>query len=623
MTKNPAEVKKLALHLLGYVVGTKELCLQYGREPSQGSVFVACKHDQVVGQTDSSFAPAGEKSHEATFVFVNHHLIGWLTCRQPFMTASTAETELLSVMTGFSFGRALCYLVEDLRGMTPELLVQNDNTAAISVVAGDSTNWRSRRLRIRSEVLRQEVRAGSLILSHIPGERNVSDAGTKSLSVARLRKLRDGIGLIVVVPGAGSGGVGSVVAARKLQTAILALTLAAAAGQPHAHRDEGSTELCVLMFLVACTAIALWEAGRFVVRFLVRVCRRELPEPEVEAEGETPAEDQPLREDDLVDEPSPNSPVSGVGGASGSADPAAGLHQVPRFDSGDPQAVEAAFRLLEQGQSFFLQYVDDELYVGPTASQDHAREARDRELERLLETGAVQITETEAPSSSEEPILRRRRGLPVYAPETDNEPEVPAEDRRGLAATPIRVGGNFTAVRDNGGRWVGSYEEIVGEVERRGNPRPGLLNNSPVPPIILRSDWPPAPLQPTLRYLSQNASAWGGRDSALRQLRPNERCARDEWRVPVDRPQVLIRWHFAGRRLLFCPAAWPSHPVTLDRLTGRRRTLAVLEDGRTVLLDDCWRDRGQARRDMWEDFFCLWSGRTELEITRDETPDVD
>ena len=41
-----------------------------------------------------------------------------------------------------------------------------------------------------------------------------------------------GMGLIVVEPGTASRGVGSVVAVRKLQIAILALTLAAAAGQP-------------------------------------------------------------------------------------------------------------------------------------------------------------------------------------------------------------------------------------------------------------------------------------------------------------------------------------------------------------------------------------------------------
>ena len=184
----------------------------------------------------------------------------------------------------------------------------------------------------------------------------------------------------------------------------------------------------------------MWEAGKFVILFLARVC-------------EMPAEDQLLHEDDLVDEPAPNGPVSGVGG---STDPAPGcLEFHARFDSGDPQAVEAAaVRLLEQGQGFVLRYVDDELYVGPASSEGK------RETERLR-AGAVQIAEPA--SSSNEPALRHHRGLPVHAPEPDNEPETPAEERRGLAVTPFRVGGNFTTVRDDGGRWIASYEEVAVE----------------------------------------------------------------------------------------------------------------------------------------------------------------
>ena len=160
---------------------------------------------------------------------------------------------------------------------------------------------------------------------------------------------------------------------------------------------------------------------KFVVRFLARVCRRELPESEGEAEGEKPAEDQPWREDDL------NSPVSGVKKASGSTGLAVGFSQIPRFDSGDSQA-------------------DDELYIGPASAQDHTKEAQDRDIERLCEAGAVQITE--APLSSSKPASGRRRGLHACAPKPDNESEVLAEERTGFAVPPIRAGGNFTVVRE-------------------------------------------------------------------------------------------------------------------------------------------------------------------------------
>ena len=171
------------------------------------------------------------------------------------MTASTAGTELLWVMTVFFF--FFFWPGVELLGCAQ---IACSESQRCSDRGGRPISWRSRNLRIYSEVLRQEVRNGSLILSHIPGSCDASEAGTKSLPAARLRKLSDGKGLIVVEPGAGSGGPCSVVAVRKLQTAILALTLATAAGQPVEHRDKGSMKLYALMFLVACTASVLSEA---------------------------------------------------------------------------------------------------------------------------------------------------------------------------------------------------------------------------------------------------------------------------------------------------------------------------------------------------------------------------
>ena len=213
-------------HLLGYVIGTTDLALRYTRDPVDEQWLSLWGSQQVLVQTDASFAPAGEKSHESTFLFVQGHLAGWLTARQPFMAASTAEAELLSTMTGFVYGRAQgCYICQELWGAKALLTVQNDNTAAISIVSGDSTNWRSRHLRIRSHVVRQAVRDGQLSLSHVPGDWNVSDAGTKSLPLPRLKLLRNGMGLVSISTVAEKDAV------RKLQGVVLALTVASAAGR--------------------------------------------------------------------------------------------------------------------------------------------------------------------------------------------------------------------------------------------------------------------------------------------------------------------------------------------------------------------------------------------------------
>ena len=289
MTRNATAVRSLVHHLLGYVIGTADLALRYAKEPVNEQWLSLRGSQQVLVQTDASFAPAGEKSHESTFLFVQGHLVGWLTARQPFMAASTAEAELLSTMTGFVYGRAQGYVCQELWGSKALLTVQNDNTAAISIVSGDSTNWRSRHLRIRSHVVRQAVRGGHLSLSHVPGEWNASDAGTKSLPLPRLKLLRDGMGLVNISVIAERSAV------RKLQGVVLVLTVASAAGQrsEKVASSKGEWELLTLMF------IALWELCRWGLQVLVRVFQPRVLEPEQELEGE----EQPDHEDDLVELP--------------------------------------------------------------------------------------------------------------------------------------------------------------------------------------------------------------------------------------------------------------------------------------------------------------------------------
>ena len=357
MTRNATAVKGLAYHLLGYVIGTTDLVLRYTRDSEDEQWTSLWGSRRVLVQTDASFAPAGEKSHESTFLFAQGHLVGWLTARQPFMAASTAEAELLSTMTGFVYGRAQGYVCQELWGTKALLTVQNDNMATISIVSGDSTNWRSRHLRIRSHVVRQAVRDGELALSHVPGEWNIADAGTKSLPLPRLKRLREGMGLVSI----------SIVAeksvVRKLQGVVLALTVASATGQPEdgAASPKGEWELLILMFLTACTAVALWEFGRWGLRMLASMFRQGIPEPEQEVEGVLEGPEQPDHEDDLVELLQPTADTQDPEPVP--APTTEDLRTLPRFDAGDPEAVERAFRELAPDQAFVLRYIDDELVV--------------------------------------------------------------------------------------------------------------------------------------------------------------------------------------------------------------------------------------------------------------------
>ena len=571
MTRNATAVKGLVHHLLGYVIGTTDLALRYTRDPVDEQWLSLWGSQHVVVQTDASFAPAGEKSHESTFLFVQGHLAGWLTARQPFMAASTAEAELLSTMTGFVYGRAQGYICQELFGAKVPLTVQNDNTAAISIVSGDSTNWRSRHLRIRSHVVRQAVREGQLSLSHVPGEWNVSDAGTKSLPLPRLKLLRNGMGLVSISTVAEKGAV------RKLQGVVFALTVASATGQhdSSAASSKGEWELLILMFLTACAAIALWELCRWGLRALMRVFQPGVSEPEQELEGVLEGEEQPDHEDDLIELPQPSA-------AAPNPEPVLfpnteDLRTLPRFDAGDPEAVERAFRELAPNQAFVLRYSDDELVVqgrdqGSVFGVD--REGRRVNVGRWIREAEGRATAEVLRRNGRafmrphqiEAQLRQRRGQPVYRPEPEpellnpagaNAPPADPVEANALPANPGWVNprqlgpwiGAFQFVQFGFGRWLGDREELPGQRLPNGRYRHGLLNMPPDPPLVLRPDWDPPPFQPTLRYIRSMATPWGGPESSLQQL-PSPPGPRDTWYAPEDRPNVVIRFHFRPRMQL-------------------------------------------------------------------------
>ncbi|CAE7350686.1 GIP [Symbiodinium sp. CCMP2592] len=551
MSRDPATVRKRVMQLIGYLVYTQDLCLRYRATYScqgePGATATPNAEGVIEAMTDSAFAPVCERSQESTLVYTQGSLTGWNTGRQPFTAASTAESELLSLMTGFSFGRAQTYVLQEFMGKVPRLVVLNDNMASISIVNGDSNGWRSRHLRIRAHVLREQAKQGHVVVGHIEGAKNIADAGTKALPYPRLKLLRDGMGLDAVrnVHDARPKGATKVIdpaSAAKIQAVVLTLAAVTAEAQQSPDEPEGhSHELWFLMFLVCCTSIALWEGLKWACRWCCRrrrVQRREVERHEPEEEHSSDGENQPDDEDELQ-EFSPQA--------------------ADRVEDND-----VARELTVPLEGTVVRYVDDVMYVGPP------------------------------PEEEEERLRRRRQGQRVYHDEPDFEPA--AVEASGLPPWNVqnRVRQALEAQRDARGSNEGP------------NWMPNQFVNYPV--IRLRADWPASENQPPLAYLAAYQSAWGGLASALHQLRPNDAYTRDEYTRHDARQNVLIRWHFGWRVMLFDPNRTTS-PVAMSRLTGRRRTVITYSDGTEELLDDNFRI-DSARRMMDQQ----WVRRTELEI---------
>ena len=279
VSRNACEARKWSLQLLGYLIHSHNFHLKYRQEfvkqGQPGATATPDSSNTVEAQTDSAFAPCCERSQECTLVYSQGDLTGWITGRQPFTAASTAESELLSLMSGFCFGRAQIYVLWELLGKEPRLVVVNDNMASISIVNNDSNNWRSRHLRIRAHVLREQARAGALDVVHIEGLKNISDAGTKSLPYPRLALLREGMGLQDCkekgIQKASAATLPCLTgAATHLKVAALALTVVLADGQPTDSSPQGfNGVLRVLIACCVCLIVGMWVCSNWCLRFAI------------------------------------------------------------------------------------------------------------------------------------------------------------------------------------------------------------------------------------------------------------------------------------------------------------------------------------------------------------------
>ncbi|CAE7809808.1 RE1 [Symbiodinium sp. CCMP2592] len=567
MSKNAAVVRPLCLHLLGYLCRTKDFGLlytdQYPVQGEPGSVASVTGKYVVEAQTDAAFAPTCERSHEATMVYTEGSLTGWLSTRQPFVASSTAEAELLSLTTGFSYGRSQRFVIEEVEGCKIDLRVLNDNLAATTICNSPSTNWRTRHLRIRAAHLREQISEGECSVSHVEGARNTADLGTKALQPQRFEMLRAMMGVVSLSevtarPAAATVSSGPPVE-EALRVVVAALCVASVKGQP---LSEGSDDFGFwrLILLWSVLVILVWE----IVKWGCRVsCRRfvlpDMPEPDSEA-SQSEREQEPDDEDLLVETDRPQV----------TAEP---------LDE-DPGVMP-------------FRYADDVVYLvprRPTIAYHTEPE------QQVLEQAGI----------------RRRHALRVYAPEPDDEPlpqvrgvgsdDVPREAERVVRVSDLAPLPSFQE--------GGPLRRLV-EARERAEVLQGMLNMPPMVPIVLHPFWP-APPQLTVRELRTMASEWGGPASSLYQ-EPHPAYHGDQYiYVPDVRPRVLVRWHMRPRVGLFHPEQAPT-PIPLGALTGQRRTLQGFANGDRVIWDDRFTNPDPERPHE-----NLRRGRTELEVDPDE-----
>ena len=110
------------------------------------------------------------------------------------ISLSTAESELLEIIEGFTLGESTSVVFEEVMGDFSKVL-WSDSQSALAALSGEGGSWRTRHLRMRAMYARQLVSQGSWGVHHCPGEEMVADMGTKPLASVRLKFLKNKAGM--------------------------------------------------------------------------------------------------------------------------------------------------------------------------------------------------------------------------------------------------------------------------------------------------------------------------------------------------------------------------------------------------------------------------------------------
>ena len=112
--------------------------------------------------------------------------------RQTLIASHTAECELYSLAEAHLLGKALRPMIASLMDVSKREIdgrLYCDNAAAIQLCVLESASWRTRHLRLRGAVVRQDLEEGLWSLTYVDGVFMPADLGTKAVGPARLEDL--------------------------------------------------------------------------------------------------------------------------------------------------------------------------------------------------------------------------------------------------------------------------------------------------------------------------------------------------------------------------------------------------------------------------------------------------
>ena len=178
--------------VLGYLYRTKSFALEYNSENTGRRAFICSE--------DASFADNPDrKSSEGFLMQLFGGSIAWKACKQPTVTTSSTEAELLALSHTTREAMYLTRLFRSIKlKLNEPLIIQCDNKQTIRIVVEEDIklNSRLRHVDIHNHWLRQEHRGGTMQIKWVPTGQMPADGLTKALPRQKHEEFVRALGLV-------------------------------------------------------------------------------------------------------------------------------------------------------------------------------------------------------------------------------------------------------------------------------------------------------------------------------------------------------------------------------------------------------------------------------------------
>ncbi len=146
----------------------------------------------VTGFTDASDADCliTRRSTGGHVLFIGPGATLWKVGRQPIVTLSTAESELIQIGMTVQDAKHLRDLLLNLGFPQQTTKIHEDNQAAIQIAENPCHRERTKHMGRRYRFIREAIESGEVVLVYCPTEYNIADIFTKPLGHNRFIHLR-------------------------------------------------------------------------------------------------------------------------------------------------------------------------------------------------------------------------------------------------------------------------------------------------------------------------------------------------------------------------------------------------------------------------------------------------